>query len=120
MVQERRCGDVRQGGFWPAVTRFFSHTTIKVIIGGIVVAIITTLAAALWNMPAIYAQKNALDKLSDQHRQDIQLLDNKKLDKDEYEKRHQEIINNLNDTKQMTREIYSHALGKEYKAKRGR
>jgi biopolymer transport protein ExbB/TolQ len=96
MTQTRRCDDEKQAGFWPALSRFFSHGVMKIIITGLLVAGITWLATTLWTLPANYARTEALSKLADKQITDWKAMDDKKLDTKDYVIAHQALIDNMN------------------------
>ena len=120
-MENKRCGDHPQPGVWYAISRFFEHGLIKGIAIAIIIGIITTLAAAVWWMPVKFAQTEALANLAALQKNDAQRLDDKKLDRAEFEIRHaelkQQVTFDMADVKQMNKELYSYILGKEYHRK---
>jgi hypothetical protein len=72
-------------------------------------------------MPGNYVEKSTFATLSQAHAKDIEKLQIEKMDRSEYEKRHEELkqqfARDSQDTKKMVSEMYSFLLGKRFKHK---
>lgn len=108
------------------IQKFFEgsgKTILLLILSVILTAAITSIGRTFITipMPSNYAEKSALVALSQAHAKDIEKLQIEKMDRSEYEKRHEEIkqqfVRDTQDNRKMISEMYSFLLGKKFKHK---
>jgi len=85
-----------QGGFGSKLKWIATHPSIQGAMGALIIAFILWISGVFSNFPNTYAQKVDLSNLAARHDVDYKYLDERKLDKTDYQREHAALEDRMN------------------------